>query len=202
MGCATSTPRPNEEQTLEQLQELKKGRRASAARSTSSATAATSESASPPPSRGDNGSLKELESSLAPSAEGTLFSRETPLASRYKLGSFLGQGAFGIVRCAHSVDGAPFPGGKPAKPTPLACKSMHRPAKRGAGKSAHWGLALAEVEVWADVSFPRHPGILQLLEVVEPPGGAELHLITECCAGGELFDVLDDMEFSEQTLRM
>lgn len=130
------------------------------------------------------------------------------LLDSYIVGAALGHGAFGVVRQVARKDGRPVliqAGASTVRVNQLACKSMRKPVQRDGrkspGGSARWGLALAEVELWSAISYPYHPGILQLLEVVEAADGDAFQLVTERCFA-ELFNVLDEAPFSEQTCRM
>ena len=120
------------------------------------------------------------------------------LTEQYTMKEELGEGAFGIVsKVEHNK----------SRRMMLACKAMNRPPMQAAADGTlttpnSWKMALAEVELWSEVSFPYHPSILQLIEVIEGPNGSFLSLITELMEGGELFDVLDHVKFSEQTVRM
>lgn len=71
--------------------------------------------------------------------------------------------------------------GRPSLPSLPPCSSPH--------------LACLRDALWAD-----HPAVLQLIEIVTSPEGC--HLLTELMEHGELFDVLDNCAFSEQTCRM
>ena len=97
----------------------------------------------------------------------------------------LGAGAFGVVmRVISKEAGREF-----------ADKVMKRAEAEAAGKLDR---LLREIEIWQK---PTHPNILRLIEVVETAD--ELHLITEICRGGELFDQLDAVDtFSEHECRL
>jgi len=107
-------------------------------------------------------------------------------ADRYEVVKVLGQGAFGVVQQVTRLeDGAT-----------LAAKNMMRPVRGGKA----WQRVEREIELWEAVSSPYHPAVLQLIEIVTSPEGC--HLLTELMEHGELFDVLDNCAFSEQTCRM
>ena len=107
------------------------------------------------------------------------------LSTRYTPMEKLGSGAFGVVmRVISKEAGREF-----------ADKVMKRAEAEAAGKLDR---LLREIEIWQK---PTHPNILRLIEVVETAD--ELHLITEICRGGELFDQLDAVDtFSEHECRL
>ena len=107
------------------------------------------------------------------------------LSTRYTPMEKLGAGAFGVVmRVISKEAGREF-----------ADKVMKRAEAEAAGKLDR---LLREIEIWQK---PTHPNILRLIEVVETAD--ELHLITEICRGGELFDQLDAVDtFSEHECRL
>ena len=107
------------------------------------------------------------------------------ISTRYTPMEKLGSGAFGVVmRVISKEAGREF-----------ADKVMKRAEAEAAGKLDR---LLREIEIWQK---PTHPNILRLIEVVETAD--ELHLITEICRGGELFDQLDAVDtFSEHECRL
>jgi calcium-dependent protein kinase len=101
----------------------------------------------------------------------------------YKLGKKIGDGAFGKVYIVtHRTTGAK-----------RACKTL---SKSGIEKAmGDKNKFMAEVEILKSMD---HPNILKLYEVFEDQ--KQIHLVTELCTGGELFDfIIMKHKFSEAT---
>eukprot|EP00252_Welwitschia_mirabilis_P016128 TRINITY_DN3564_c0_g1_i1.p1 TRINITY_DN3564_c0_g1~~TRINITY_DN3564_c0_g1_i1.p1 ORF type:complete len:443 (+),score=81.87 TRINITY_DN3564_c0_g1_i1:259-1587(+) len=97
------------------------------------------------------------------------------LRDRYKLGEELGVGQFGKIRyCTDTVTGEIF-----------ACKSIAK--KRLLTPEDERGVKL-EIEIMSALS--AHPNVVSLKAVFEEE--EYVHLVMELCAGGELFDRLQE----------
>lgn len=100
-----------------------------------------------------------------------LSSASPHLLHRYRLGSDLGRGEFGLTRrCLDSLTGQT-----------LACKTI---SKRKLRTKTDVADVQREVEIMR--TLPDHPNVVRLREAFEDREA--VHLIMELCEGGELFD--------------
>lgn len=99
------------------------------------------------------------------------------LGDGYTLGRVLGSGSFGAVsECWDRATGESW-----------AVKSISK--AQGAMDPGAWEDLLTEVRVLGMFRGKPVPGVVQLREALETP--TELHLVMECCRGGDLFDLLN-----------
>lgn len=97
--------------------------------------------------------------------------------SRYELMDILGEGAFGVVRKCRNRETGELAAVKTIDKSRIQdVKSLQR-----------------EIELLKEV---HHPHIIELYDVYE--NEQYLHLVTELCTGGELYDKVIDLSESEQ----
>ena len=112
-----------------------------------------------------------------------------PLDERYMVREALGEGSFGVVhRVLRTSDGAE-----------LAAKTIRRLSSEISRAEEEWASALSEASIWSQISSPRHPSILPLVEIMQLDDA--LHLITELMPCAELTDAIFFLEMSEQAAR-
>jgi calcium-dependent protein kinase len=92
------------------------------------------------------------------------------VADNYEFGKVLGNGQFGVVREATKL--------KSTSKTKYAIKSINKTSLEGQEQ-----LLQRELEILHKLD---HPNVIKLYEIYED--NKYIHLVTEVCTGGDLFD--------------
>ena len=113
-----------------------------------------------------------------------------PLDEQYMIREVLGEGSFGVVhRVLRKSDGVE-----------LAAKSISRLSSDDKRAEEEWASALSEASSWSQISSPKHPSILPLIEIMQLENA--VHLITQLMPCAELTDAVFSLQMSEQAARL